>query len=154
MVRALAALPLASLFAPRRAEAVDYANAAEVFAAIDRLTVVVAVRLAAIGERVPDARAFARSVARDHARFGKEREGLRRRLGIGQGLPVHTPSLRDALSVEALRLDQEALVHAHAEGLPALHDAFAVDVLAGHMVELARHLTVIELWLEGEENRG
>jgi hypothetical protein len=29
-----------------------------------------------------------------------------------------------------------------------------VDTLARHMVDLSRHLTVIDLWIEAEESRG
>jgi hypothetical protein len=42
-------------------------------------------------------------------------------------------------------------VHAHAEGLPALRDRAAVDLLARHMVDVAAQLTVIDLWIEAEE---
>ncbi len=45
-------------------------------------------------------------------------------------------------------------MHAHAEGLPALGDAGAVAVLARHMVDASRHLTVIDLWIEAEDVRG
>ena len=45
-------------------------------------------------------------------------------------------------------------VHAHAEGLPALSDAAAVDTLARHMVVDARHLAIIQMWGESEEQRG
>jgi hypothetical protein len=58
----------------------------------------------------------------------------------------------DRLSLAPLREVQQALVHAHAEGLPALGDPFVVDRLARHMVELARHLAVIDLWRDAEEN--
>ena len=60
----------------------------------------------------------------------------------------------DLLSLPALRRSQEALVYAHAEGLPAIGDALAVDRLARHMVELSRHLAVIGLWIDAEERRG
>jgi hypothetical protein len=99
-------------------------------------------------------RPFADSVRADHARFARDREALRGRLGIPPGSAPERAALRDALSLPALRVAQEALVHAHAEGLPALRDPYSVDILAGHMVELSRHLTVIELWLEAEEDRG
>jgi hypothetical protein len=29
-----------------------------------------------------------------------------------------------------------------------------VQVLAGHMVDLSRHLTLVGLWIEAEERRG
>jgi hypothetical protein len=52
-----------------------------------------------------------------------------------------------------LRAAAQDLVHAHAEGLPALRDARAVDLLARHMVDEARHLAVVDLWVEAEANR-
>ena len=42
-------------------------------------------------------------------------------------------------------------MHAHAEGLPAIRDAAAVDVLARHMVDDARHLAVLQMWVEAEQ---
>jgi hypothetical protein len=99
-------------------------------------------------------KAFADSVRADHAKFARGRDALRRRLAISPAPAPDQTAPGDATSLPALRAAQEALVHAHAEGLPALRDPYAVDVLAGHMVELSRHLTVIELWLEGEEDRG
>jgi hypothetical protein len=154
VVRALALAPLPQFLLRGSAQAVDYASAAEVFAAIDTLSAAVAARLGAMADRVPEARAFARSAERDRAQFQAERARLRKRLGVAPAGPAAAARVNDPLSLEALRVDQEALVHAHAEGLPALRDARAVDVLAGHMVELARHLTVIEMWIEVEESRG
>jgi hypothetical protein len=55
-----------------------------------------------------------------------------------------------APDLEGLRAAQEALAYAHAEGLPALGDSFVVDALARHMVDLSRHLTVTQLWIEAE----
>ena len=61
---------------------------------------------------------------------------------------------RDIMASIQVRPDSTTLVYAHAEGLPALGDPRAVHVLAGHLVATARHLTVIDLWIESEENRG
>jgi hypothetical protein len=55
------------------------------------------------------------------------------------------------LGLRALRDAHQNLVHAHAEGLPALGDRAAVDLLARHMVDVAAQLTVIDLWIEAEE---
>jgi hypothetical protein len=38
----------------------------------------------------------------------------------------------------------------YAEGLPAIKDAQAVDILARHMVDDARHLAVLQMWMETE----
>jgi hypothetical protein len=132
----------------------DYADAGQVFAEIERRTAEVEERLSALSERMASVKPFADSVRADHLRFARDREALRRRLGIGPASAPSRVAEGDLLSLPALRAAQEALVHAHAEGLPAVRDPYAVDVLAGHMVELSRHLTVIELWLEGEEDRG
>jgi hypothetical protein len=54
----------------------------------------------------------------------------------------------------ALREAQSALVYAHAEALPTLDDGVSVGLLLGDLVDLARHLTVIDLWIEAEDARG
>lgn len=149
LLRAAATLPVLAIVP--RAEAKDYASAAEVLDAIDGLEAQVEAGLAAIATRIPAARDLSRSVLNSHQRRRAERAGLRRRLrvaasgGGGAGAPPST--------LEALREAQQALVHAHAEGLPALDDVAAVDLLARHMVDAARHLTVIDLWLELEAQR-
>jgi hypothetical protein len=133
----------------RKAEATDYAAAADVFAAIVSGEAEVDARLSAVLAEQRGAQAFVQSVREVRARHRAERARLR-----GGALPpVPGPPAVDA-SLARLRDAQEALVHAHAEGLPALHDAHAVDVLGRHMVDLARELTVIDLWIEAEEQRG
>ena len=77
---------------------------------------------------------------------------MRARLRLPSRAAARTASAGDA-SLDALRSLQQELVHAHAEGLPALDDVRAVQVLAGHMVEAARRLTVIDLWIELEGQR-
>jgi hypothetical protein len=151
-LRAAAAAPLAGLVLPGEAGATDYGSAAEVLDAIDRLEGDVDGRLAAIAEVVAGARPFAGSVGADHAEHRAARSKLRRRLRLP---PAATPPPANPdRSLAALRDAQQRLVHAHAEGLPALGDAGAVDLLARHMVDGARHLTVIDLWIEAEEQRG
>jgi hypothetical protein len=135
------------------AEATEYASALEVFAAVDRLEREVGLRLRALAESSPGAKAFALSALADHERERRAREGLRRRLGLPPSSAAR-PEVADLTSLGVLRAAQEALVHAHAEGLPALRDPFSVDVMASHMVELSRHLAVIDLWIESEANRG
>jgi hypothetical protein len=152
-LRALLVAPLAPLALPTSARATDYASAAEVLAAVDRLEAEVALRLRALAEASPGAKAFATSVLADHERQRRARARLRKRLGLAHAEDVRAEAT-DLVSLEALRTAQEALVHAHAEGLPALGDSFAVDVMAAHLVELSRHLAVIDLWLEAEADRG
>lgn len=151
LLRGLAAAPVA--LAAAGIQAVDYASAAEVFAAIDGLEAEVGQRLRALSEAMPAARPLARSLLRDHERQRADREKLRARLGLPPGAPVRSQA-SDLLSLLALRRSQEALVHAYAEGLPAIGDPIAIDRLARQMVELSRHLAVIGLWIDAEESRG
>jgi hypothetical protein len=134
-------------------EATDYASATEVLDTIDRLEADVAGRLQAIARAVGGALAFAESVGADHARHRAGRDMLRRRLALGVA-SAPAPATKPDLSLAALREAQQQLVHAHAEGLPAIGDAGGVDLLARHLVDDSRHLTVIDLWIEAEEERG
>jgi hypothetical protein len=45
-------------------------------------------------------------------------------------------------------------MYAHAEALPALGQAPAVREVARHMIDQSRHLTLLGLWIEAEEERG
>jgi hypothetical protein len=146
-LRAVAALPLLAAGAARGEE---YADAAAVFAAIDRLEAEVAARLRAVVAAMPAAAALSASVLRDHATFRAERSRLRRRLGLAPAPEAFVaPEDLDG-DLPALRAALDRLVYAHAEGLPAVDDPQAVQRLAAHMVECARHLTVIDLWLEAD----
>lgn len=151
LLRGLAAAPVTLAVAGLRAA--DYASPGEVFPAIDALEAEVGQRLRALSEAMPAARALARSLLRDLERQRADREKLRARLGLPPAGPIRAQA-SDLLSLSALRRSQEALVHAHAEGLPAIGDPIAVDRLARHMVELSRHLAVIDLWIDAEESRG
>lgn len=153
VLQGLAAAPLLALLPPGWARAADYANAADVFAAIDAGEGEVAQRLRALSQALASARPFATSVLRDHERHRATRARLRARLGLTAGVSGGAPA-KDLLSLGALRGAQEALVHVHAEGLPAVEDALVVDALARNLVDLARHLAVIDLWIEAEESRG
>jgi hypothetical protein len=146
-------VPGAGVALAARAEATEYASALEVFAAVDRLESEVELRLRALAEGSPGAKAFAVSALADLDRERNARARLRRRLALPLSSPVR-PDIADLTSLEALRAAQEALVHAHAEGLPALGDPFVVQAMAGHMVELSRHLAVTLLWIESEASRG
>ena len=124
----------------------DYASAAEVLDEIDRLAREVEASLAAIEAAVPGSREFAASVRADHLRHRADRDAIRQRRGIASSPPPEAAPA--ATTLDALRAVQQDLVHAHAEGLPALDDEAAVRALAGHMVDLSRHLTVVDLWIE------
>jgi hypothetical protein len=146
---------------PAAVLATEYTSASEVLDTIDRREVEVGGRLAAIARAIAGAQAFAGSVASDHARHRADRDRLRHRLKLPAPSapapaadPAAGPAAKPDLSLAALREAQQQLVHAHAEGLPALGDAGAVAVLARHMVDASRQLTVIDLWIEAEELRG
>ncbi len=152
LLRALAAAPAVWLLGPGRASAKDYSGPAEVMGAIDALEGDVAARLSALAAAVPAARTLVASLLADQARHRGVRAEVRRQLH----LPVaaaSSPSRGDA-SLEALRTAQEALVYAHAEGLPALGAPAAVDAMSRNMIDLARHLAVLDLWIEAEAARG
>jgi hypothetical protein len=148
-LRAMAAL--GAVAAPRVAGARDYASASEVLDTIDGLAAEVEGALDAIVRKVPGAAAFATSLRADHARERAGRAAVRSRLRLPSA--AASKSRADSASLDGLRSLQQDLVHAHAEGLPALDDERAVQVLAGHMVEAARRLTVIDLWIELEGQR-
>ena len=153
LLKAAALAPLAVVWCPKEAAATDYASAGEALAAIDVLEAEVVERLRRLEESVSSARAFAASLKRDHETHRRERDVLRSRLGLGaRGTPQ--ANVDDALDLEALKNAQEKLTYAHAEALPALSDAPAVHVLARHLVDLSRHLTLVGLWIEAEERRG
>jgi hypothetical protein len=145
------ALLLGAAVAPRAAGARDYTSAAEVLDTIDRRAAEVEAALAAIARAVPGAQPFLASLRADHARERADRDAIRGRLRLPPPSPAAPPDA--STSLDALRAAQQELVHAHAEGLPALDDPAAVQVLARHMVEASRRLTVIDLWIELEEDR-
>jgi hypothetical protein len=152
VLEAIVAAPVLAALGPTL-KAADYASAAEALAAADVAEAEVALRLGAIAGRVAAARPFVASVLRDQAAQRAARTRLRRRLGL-PAAPAAKAAVADPLDLPALRSAQERLVHAHAEGLPALGDRVAVETMARHLVELSRHLTVIDLWIEAEGNRG
>ena len=139
-------------FWPRPAHARDYTSAAEVLDTIDLLAGGVEAALFAIAGVVPGAQPFAASLRADHVRERADRDAIRARLRLPD-FRAGAPAAPASTFLDALRSAQQELVHAHAEGLPALDDAAAVQALAGHMVEAARRLTVIDLWIELEAER-
>jgi len=147
VLRALAAAPLAALVP--RAEARDYASAAEVLAEIDRLEADLDAGLAALSADVPAAAPLARSMRDDHDRHRRARAALRKQLRAGSP-STPPPRASGPRTIKALRGLAQDLVHAYAEGMPALREGGAVDVLARHMVDDARHLAVLQMWAEAE----
>lgn len=147
-LRLAAAGPALAIAGPAVGE--EYASAAEVFAAIDTREAEVAARLRVLARAVPAAGPLAESVLRDHERFRAERARLRRRLRLPPAPAAFPAPAGVDPDLQALRDALDRLVYTHAEGLPAVGDARAVHRLATHMVEHARHLTVVDLWLERE----
>ena len=125
---------------------------AEVLDGLDRQAEEVASRLAGLAAVVPASSALASSLGSDLARHASERRALRRRLRLTPGAPLAVAEAPS--SIDALRAAQEALLLAHADGLPRLGDRHAVDVVAHHMVDAARHLAVTDLWIDAERDRG
>jgi hypothetical protein len=147
LLKAMALAPLTAL--PARADARDYASAAEVLAEIDRLEADLDARMSALSAA---AAPLARSMGADHERHRMTRAALRRRLGLGASSAVPAGPLGSApRTIAALTALAQELAHAHAEGLPALGDAAAVAALAPDMVDDARHLAVLQMWAEAEE---
>lgn len=153
LLKAGALAPLLSLLCRGESNAAEYASAAEALDALDRLEADIATRLRTVADALPAARKFVASVLADQRVRFVERTRVRRRLGLTASSPP-APASSVERDLASLRAAQEALVYAHAEGLPALGDPLAVHVLARHLVSTARQLTVIDLWIEAEERRG
>lgn len=148
----MALAPLAWLARAPRAEAKDYASASEAMDAIDALENEVGARFSGIAAALPSVRPLAQSVLAAHARHREARAVVRGRLRL-PAAAAPSGGKPDG-SLDGLRTAQEALVYAHAEGLPALGDAASVAALATNMRDLACHLTIIDLWIEAEAARG
>ena len=151
-LRALVALAWVAVSA--RAEATDYASAGDVFDAVDRLEADVEGRLRSLAAALPAAQTFVQSLLADYSRHRSRRARLRRRLGLPPAARPSTDPGTEDVSLDGLHTALEALVYAHAEGMPAQGDPQAVEGLARDMVDLSRHLTVVDLWIEEEAARG
>jgi hypothetical protein len=147
VLKGMMAAPLLTIV--MRADARDYASAGEVLAEIDRLEAELDARLSGLAAVFPAAVSFAGSVRADHERHRRTRAALRGRLRVTETAPLPVPA--GGASVDALRRIAQDLVYAHAEGLPALRNVHAVDTLARHMVDDARHLAVLQMWMETEQ---
>lgn len=139
-------------FAPP-ARGADYATADEALTAIEGFEADVDRLLLRLERIVPASQAMIASFRRDRARQHSHRERIRRRLGLPRSQAA-AASAAPSAPLPALREAQSALVYAHAEALPALGDAIAVSLLLADLVDVARHLTVIDLWIETEASRG
>lgn len=150
VLRALVGAPLAAV--ATRADARDYSSAAEVLAEIDRLESELDARLSALAASMPAAAGLSRSVRADHERHRMARAAVRARLHlVSAAATPGPPPARSALSLAQIQAIAQDLVHAYAEGLPAIGSPIAVDALARDMVDDARHLAVLEMWAETEE---
>jgi hypothetical protein len=147
LLQGAAVLPLAALSA--RADARDYASAAEALAEIDRLEADLDARLAALSVALAAAAPLARSVRADHERHRVVRSALRRQLGVAASAGLSSAS--GPITLPALTALAQDLAHAYAEGLPAIGDDAAVDALAQLLVDDARHLAVLQMWAETED---
>jgi hypothetical protein len=143
----MAMAPLAAL--ATRADGRDFTSAAEALAEIDRLEADLDARMSALSAA---AGPLARSMGADHERHRVGRAALRRRLGLrASAAAAPAPAGSVPRTIAALTALAQELVHAYAEGLPALRDAAAVAALAPDMVDDARHLAVLQMWAETEE---
>jgi hypothetical protein len=151
-LKGLAATPLAFAL-PARTRSDEPGGAGDVLARIDALELEVEARLGSLGGQNSAARTFATSVLHDHARHRLVRARVRQELGLSAPAAKAAPAPADASSLVALRRCQKSLVYAHVEGLPSFPSHHQVDALGHNMVDLARHLTVIELWTDQGRTR-
>ena len=142
----------AALVAPRALGA-EYESARGALDAIEGLSAQVVVRWQAL-RALPAARTFSQKLLDEHGRLRSERVALRKRLRLPVAAMRAAQASADARSLGALREAQNALMLAHAESLPALPDASAVDLIARHAIAASRHLTLNDLWIEAEDARG
>lgn len=147
------AAALVALAGGQPAGAAEYASAADALAAIAGFETDVDRYLLRLHRTVPTARRMIDSFRRDRARHQADRARVARRLGLAHAASVAASEAATA-PLDAVREAQAALVYAHAEALPTLGGAPAVGILMGNMIDLARHLTLLDLWIEAEAARG
>lgn len=150
----LAALALLACSHAGRARAAEYASAKDALEAIEGFEVVVDRYLLRLHRMVPASRAMIESFRRDRERHRSHRERVRRRLGLGYAAIAAASGEAPAAPLDVVREAQSALVYAHAETLPTLDDSVSVGLLMSDMADLARQLTLIDLWIEAEAARG
>lgn len=145
VLRAAVAAPIALL--ARSADARDYKDAAEVWDTLEVLAARADARLLALSRAYPPAARFVASARADLARHRVERDPLRAMPARSAAPPAEIDEPR---SLPKLRESLADLMHAHAEGLPALRREDAVRRLGEHMVDLSRLVTVVDLWIAAE----
>jgi len=124
-------------------------------AALDTMDARAALVEAMLGALRKDSAPFRRGASSfldDLARCRKDRAAVRRLLGLlpaPGSAPVDKPG-----SLRNLREAQQELVFGYAEGIPSLDDSRAVALLVPDLLDLARHLAVMDLWIEGEDKNG
>jgi len=148
-----AGLVPAALLVSARGEATDFPSAEAALLAVDALADDVAHLLRGLAGEAVAGRAFAQSLLLDHERHRRERDGVRGALGLGPASARPSPTPAGGADLETLKDAQEKLTYAMAESLPVLGRPDAVRTLARQMVDASRHLTLIGLWIEGEERR-
>jgi hypothetical protein len=145
VLRVAVAAPLALL--ARSADARDYKDAAEVWDTLETLAARADARLLALARAYPPASRFVASARADLARHRVERIRLR---AVSAAPPAAPAEVDEPRSLPKLREVLADLMHAHAEGLPALRREDAVRRLGEHMVDLSRLVTVVDLWIAAE----
>jgi len=132
------------------AEAAEYGSGPGVFAAIEALSQALEARVLALAGAFPPSSAWVASLRADLARHRRERVTLAAARRWPPTRPPDAAAAGDPRSLARLREALNELMLAHAEGLPALGDSDLVQHLAEHMVDLSRHLTIVDLWIEAE----
>lgn len=139
-------------FVARTAAGEEYASAGAALDAIEgRSESVEAVLRALRGESEPLRKGFS-SFLEDYRRHRQDRAALRRTFGIPPAREARPEP--KAVTLRDLRAAVQELVFAHAEGIPALGSGRAVTVIGGHLLDVARHLAIVDLWLEPEAGLG
>jgi hypothetical protein len=135
-----------------RLQAEEFASAEAALEAMETRSATVEAMLAGLRS---DSAAFGKAAASflaDLRRHRQDRARVRRALGL---LPAAVETLSPKVStLTDLRAAEQALVFGHTEGLPALGNSRAVAVLVPDLLDVARHLAVIDLWIEEESDRG
>ena len=108
---------------------------------------------ARLARHVPGGAAPSRSVLADHERQRAERERLRRRLGLAVGR-ARAGRRADDLRFERSARRRRRWCTPTRRACPPSATPRPWTAWRAHMVELARHLTVIDLWIDAEESRG
>ena len=121
--------------------------------AIDALEADVAGRLSALAAALPAARAFVASLLADHERHRAVRADVRRMLRLAVAAAIVAVARRHVARRRCGPRRRRSSTPTP-RAFPPSARPLAVDAMARNMVDLARHLTVIDLWIEAEAVRG